>query len=75
MGAPQQQLIMSNSPLESAFHHATKPVHKLNAVRELLDVKVNDPVTHDFSNEVKYRFKNDYVTFTCIGWKPFSFTG
>jgi hypothetical protein len=51
MGAPQQQLIMSNSPLESAFHHATKPVHKLNAVRELLDVKVNDPVTHDFSNE------------------------
>jgi len=43
---------MLGTPLESMFKNAKKPSHKLNAVKELLDVKIKDPVEQDFSNEV-----------------------
>lgn len=48
----QQQNRTLGTPLESMFKNAKKPSHKLNAVKELLDVKIKDPVEQDFSNEV-----------------------
>lgn len=46
---------MLGTPLEHAFKLMKKPAQRLNAVKELLDVKVKDSVEHDFSNEVIYR--------------------
>jgi hypothetical protein len=41
----------SMSPIEVAFRRMNKPAERLNAMKELLDVKVNHDVDQDFSNE------------------------
>ena len=51
--ATREQSRMLGSPLEHMFRKAPKQSQKLNAVKELLDVKIKDPVEQDFSNEVK----------------------
>jgi len=38
-------------PLAHAFKLMKQPSSKLNTVKELVDIKVSDPVTHDYSNE------------------------
>ena len=46
------QNAMLGTPLEHAFRLMQKPSHRLNAVKELLDVKVTHPVEQDFTSEV-----------------------
>jgi len=38
-------------PLEHAFKLMKQPSTKLNAMKELVDVKVSDPVNHDYTSE------------------------
>ena len=50
--ASRDQSRMLGTPLEHMFKRAQKQSQKLNAVKELLDVKIKDPIEQDFSNEV-----------------------
>jgi len=49
--ASRDQSRMLGTPLEHMFKKAQKQSQKLNAVKELLDVKIKDPIEQDFSNE------------------------
>lgn len=51
--ATREQSRTLGTPLENMFRNTPKQSHKLNAVKELLDVKIKDPVEQDFSNEVR----------------------
>ena len=51
VGNSSQNGVMGTT-LEQAFLRIKKPAQKLNLVKELINVKVNDPVGQDFSSEV-----------------------
>lgn len=54
---------MLGTPLEQAFKVMKKPSHKLNVVKELVDVKVNDPISQDFTSEGVTERISKYNTF------------
>ena len=50
----RDQSRMLGTPLEHMFKQVTsRQSQKLNAVKELVDVKIKDPIEQDFSNEVE----------------------
>lgn len=49
------------NPLKNAFRYAEKMEHRLNVVEELFNVKVEQPLEKDVSNEVR-------VVLTFVKW-------
>lgn len=41
------------NPIQNAFRYTEKMEHRLNVVEELFNVKVNQPLEKDVSNEVR----------------------